>query len=162
LLLLATSRLATAPALEGDVRRIDLASLSPEETHALVALLAEGRATDPAAIAREAGGHPLFIQELVRHAALSGGLGPTLVRLDEPVRKRLHGRLAEALGGTGAVTVDPNALVRHLEAAGEPVRAARAAEQAARLATDAMAFERAAELYRVALRLGDPAPERRR
>jgi len=41
-----------------------------------------------------------------------------------------------------------------LEAAGENERAARAAEQAARLAGEALAFDRAAALYAVAIRLG--------
>ena len=44
---------------------------------------------DPAQIAREADGHPLFLHELVRHAALAGGRAG--VRLDEALLARVDG-----------------------------------------------------------------------
>ena len=57
---------------------------------------------------------------------------------------------------------DPNVLLRHLEACGESARAAKQAEQAARLAAEGLAFERAAELYATALRLGSYAGDEAR
>src|SRR5262249_37220447 len=69
-------------------------------------------------------------------------------------RRLHHARVAEALEATGVGEQEPQQLVRHLEASGAAERAARHAERAAKLAADALAFDRAAELYRVALRLG--------
>ncbi len=64
-------------------------------------------------------------------------------------RRQTHARLAEAmLASDGA---DPEALVLHLEGAGDPVRAAGFAVAAAQQAEDALAFDRAATLYAVAL-----------
>ncbi len=65
----------------------------------------------------------------------------------------LHGRLAIALDRSGAAEKDPNSLVRHLEAAGHRERAARYAIEGARRAEDALAFDRAVDLYRAAVRL---------
>lgn len=64
-------------------------------------------------------------------------------------RRQTHARLAEAmLTSDGA---DPEALVLHLEGAGDLVRAAGFAVAAAQQAEDALAFDRAATLYAVAL-----------
>jgi serine/threonine protein kinase/tetratricopeptide (TPR) repeat protein len=56
------------------VRVVHLGRLSEEDAHALATSLLESiaphRARDAGAIAREAQGHPLFIDELARHAAL--------------------------------------------------------------------------------------------
>jgi len=56
------------------VRTIHLGRLSEEDAHLLATSLLESiaphRARDAGAIAREAQGHPLFIDELARHAAL--------------------------------------------------------------------------------------------
>ncbi|HJZ87298.1 MAG TPA: AAA family ATPase [Polyangia bacterium] len=248
LLLIATARtpMSALAELPGDVRDLALESLSADEARKLVDLLlaragaGAGRAATAAHIALEAGGHPLFIHELVRHLALAGAAAPGAVRLDEalwarvvgletparrlvevaavagvPVGQRIaaqaaelepaecarcvgllragnlvrtsgrgsdaielfhdrvreavlahlheatrrahHGRLANALEGSGAAAGDPQVLVRHLEAAGETQRAAAQAERAARLASEALAFDQAAELYRTALRLGGPS-----
>ena len=67
-------------------------------------------------------------------------------------------RSPRALEAAGAAP--PELLVRHLEAAGDHDRAAGLAVDAAPRARRSMAFDRAAELYRAALRLG--ASERRR
>lgn len=77
-----------------------------------------------------------------------------LARLDKETRRRHHLGLAESLLRAGGAEREPQALVRHLEAAGEAQRAAVQAEQAANLAQQALAFERAADLLRTALRLG--------
>lgn len=73
-------------------------------------------------------------------------------RLTTDERKRYHARLAIALERNGA---DLQALVRHLEAAGESQRAGSQATRAADQAAAALAFDRAAELYETALRLGN-------
>jgi hypothetical protein len=75
-------------------------------------------------------------------------------RLAPDAERRWHAALAAALEATGWAARSPLALVRHLEAAGEPARAAELAERAARQAAEALAFDRAAELYRTTLRLG--------
>src|SRR5205807_1418806 len=74
LLLLTTARPHGGTLLAGDVRRVELERLDlPEARELALRLLARGpvpatpRMAD--AIAREASGHPLFIDELVRHMA---------------------------------------------------------------------------------------------
>jgi hypothetical protein len=86
-----------------------------------------------------------------------------LARLDDQMRRQHHRSLAVALEAAGADVGDPRLLVRHLEAAGETQRCAQQAEKSARVAIEALAFDHAAELYRVALRLGqrDPAETQR-
>jgi serine/threonine protein kinase len=74
--------------------------------------------------------------------------------LDDPARRALHLRIADTLEEMGAAANDPQSLVRHLESAGETERAAEYAERAAPLAAEALAFDRAAELYGTTLRLG--------
>ena len=244
LFLLATARPMQLPAELGERREIALRGLPPENATELATLL--GGAAEASAIAHEAGGHPLFIQELVRYAGMTGDRPRGEVRLDEalvaridridpPARKLLdlvcvagqpiaqgvaaqasglefgacarmlsllrvaylartsglretdvvepyhdrvreavvgalgedakrqhHRALATALEASGAAAQDPRTLVRHLEAAGETERAADQAERAARLAREAFGFDRASELYRIALRLGTYEPARKR
>jgi hypothetical protein len=74
--------------------------------------------------------------------------------LDEAARRERHRRLATALEASGRR--DPEPLLLHWRGAGEKVRAAGHAVAAAEQAAEALAFVRAAELYRVALTL-DPA-----
>jgi hypothetical protein len=76
--------------------------------------------------------------------------------------RRLHRSLAAALEAAGAAHREPDALVRHLEAAGETARAAELATRAAGLAAASAAFDNAAELYRTALRLDARSGEERR
>jgi hypothetical protein len=73
--------------------------------------------------------------------------------LDPSARKRIHHRLAIALEQTGAAVTDPQVLVKHFEAAGLMEQAAEHAETAARRASEALAFDQAAEFYRTVLRL---------
>jgi hypothetical protein len=76
-------------------------------------------------------------------------------------RPLFHARLARALETTGYASSRPHLLVRHLEGAGQTARAAEFAVHAAEQAAEAMAFDRAAELYRDALRMGEhPISER--
>ncbi len=65
----------------------------------------------------------------------------------------LHERLAIALDRSGAAEKDPHILVRHMEAAGQPERALSHAIDGARMAVEALAFDRAVDLYRTAVRL---------
>jgi len=70
-------------------------------------------------------------------------------RLADTVRQGWHKKLAislEALGYT-----EPELMAFHLEGAGEVERAAQFAGEAAKQATEALAFGRAARLYRLAL-----------
>ena len=80
----------------------------------------------------------------IRHSLLS--------RLDARRSASLHLRLAELMEADGGA--DPEHLTRHLLSAGEPRRAAPWAAEAARRAESSLAFERAAELYRLALEVG--------
>ncbi len=82
--------------------------------------------------------------------------------LTEEEIRDCHSGLARAFERTGVARDDPNALVRHLEAAGEPVRAAHYAEESAARAAQTLAFEQAAALCRTALRLGNFGGERAR
>ncbi len=83
-------------------------------------------------------------------------------RLDAETMRHHHEALAGALEASGAAGWAPLALVRHLEAAGDPLRAASQASRAARGAAENLAFDRAAELYRSALRLGHHEADERR
>jgi serine/threonine protein kinase len=88
----------------GDVRRLELGSLPIEDAEKLAQSL--GAHAEAAAVAQEAGGHPLFIHVLLRHAAQSGArrelhlddvLWERIAKLDEPPR-----RLLETLAVAGA------------------------------------------------------------
>jgi tRNA A-37 threonylcarbamoyl transferase component Bud32/tetratricopeptide (TPR) repeat protein len=243
ILLLMTSRAATLGTTDdgsafAEVRRIALARLPPEDGRMLAEKLLERVAPDRVASAAqihaEAGGHPLFIDELVRHASLladDGGAGAP--RLDEalwsrvvhldPVSRRVleavsvagapiatkalasaaevtmtelaqcaaalriehlvrsgavhgveaiepyhdrvrdavvgklgddalrgyHERLAVALEATGSG--DAESLANHWQGAGDRERAAHLMVRAADVAARALAFDRAATLYRAAL-----------
>jgi hypothetical protein len=56
------------PDLPGTVRTIALDRLSAEEGRELVALIAPDRELEAAALVDDANGHPMFLQELARHA----------------------------------------------------------------------------------------------
>ncbi len=68
-------------------------------------------------------------------------------------RRQSHGALARALEANGASASER--LAHHYELAGEPAPAASHALTAARAAEKVFAFEQAASLYEVAVRLGD-------
>jgi len=81
-------------ALPGDVRSIPLGPLdrrSAPELARLLLIRSQARGDiNPAEIAVEARGHPLFIDELVRHAAARGWSRGKTVRLDEVIRDRVQ------------------------------------------------------------------------
>ena len=230
---------ALARDLGDDVRPLPVGGLPPAEARELVSLLAADAqmAVSPEAIASEAGGHPLFIDEMVRHAltaadrpklrlddalwarlsqlpetqrrivALAATAGSPLwletaeraadiddfqrfgaevaalragrlvrtsggkrrdtiepyhdrvrealvAHLGDDERRALHDRLARALEWSGQF--DPEAASAHWEGAGHADKAARYAAIAAARASQALAFDRAAELYRRSLGLREP------
>jgi serine/threonine protein kinase len=84
-------------------------------------------------------------------------IGETLTALlAEDERRQIHRRLAQAIEARGID--DPEALYEDYLAAGERDRAAVHAEAAARKATSALAFDRAALFYRHAIELMPDAP----
>jgi eukaryotic-like serine/threonine-protein kinase len=80
-------------ALPTAVRRIELGKLALAEAHELAERLLDravgGPGGNAAAIAAEASGHPLFIDELVRHVAAHGAEGARSLHLDEALRARI-------------------------------------------------------------------------
>lgn len=91
------------PALPGNVRHMHVGPLPDDEARDLawrIAKMAGGSPIDRGAwdaVVEEAGGHPLFIDELVRHVVLGGGVpernqaDPAHVRLDEALWARVSG-----------------------------------------------------------------------
>jgi hypothetical protein len=77
--------------LQGEVRRLHLSRMPSEEAERLAQLLiarAAGRPDlDPRAVAQEAGGHPLFIDELIRHSGAGGTPG---MHLEEALWARIQ------------------------------------------------------------------------
>ncbi len=227
-----------AALFSGDVRRLHIEALPPGDARELCeALLRDagaGAEVSAEAVAAEAGGHPLFIDELVRHKLLlgehagplrlqealrarvarldggarqlleltvvsgaplvqevaagaaridfgeltrrvavlrAGNLARTagarrtdtiepyhdrvreavLIGLDAETEKVLHARLAVALEASH--TADPEALAEHWRGAGDTEKAATYAVWAATQAGEALAFDRAAGLYQMALEL---------
>ncbi|HEU0036298.1 MAG TPA: protein kinase [Kofleriaceae bacterium] len=223
------------------LRTIELAPLSPDDTARIVRELVGTTAIDPAVIAREAQGHPLFAAELARHAIATGEHGPVtfdraVQRLAERLRPEARRLLAVvslaytpipveptahatgdrgpalfdaiaslranqllASSGTGEATrlepyhdrirhavvaelsadarselhhrialaledwpnADAEALALHWADAGKPAIAARHALRAAEQADAALAFHRAARLYRWAAELAPVAVDRK-
>jgi serine/threonine protein kinase len=82
-----------------------------------------------------------------------------VARLAPESLKECHQRLASALLATGGA--DPEMLATHYLGAGDAETAAEFATQAAARASDALAFDRAASLYRFALNLPVGAPAER-
>ncbi len=240
------------PGLGGHLRDLEIEQLSDEEARELASNLLEGNpeaASEKAEVlARESGGHPLFLSELVRHSISAGGAdrllaGAAEITLNEMIRARItllpdparrlieaaavagqpvslevakkaaelpageyallgelrsahllrtygtpgkrfvetyhdrirevalanlrseelktyHRHLAYALQETGGAELEMLAV--HFHEAGDLEQATRYATQGADHAAGALAFDRAARLYRLALqyRPGDRAEER--
>src|SRR5579883_3516401 len=141
-------------ALPGVVRALDVAPLPSDEARELAALLLEAAgAKDPeriAAIADEAAGHPLFIDELVRHALARRRLDRASEAGSDEARAEAAGpvRLEEALRQRIAALEPPPAAVLQLVAvAGSPVPQEVAARASALAWSD---FDRAVGLLRTA------------
>jgi len=143
--LLSTVAVAGRP-LDRTVARI-AAELSVDDLPALAVL----RAGHLIRVAGSEEDHIEIYHELIR--------GTILERLTAPEREVMHERLALAL--ETSPTQDAESLALHYEAAGAKERAAVYAADAAAKAAEALAFDRAARLYRQALELGTGDGERR-
>ncbi|MCE9575875.1 MAG: serine/threonine-protein kinase PknK, partial [Deltaproteobacteria bacterium] len=147
-----------------------IARLEPSTRRLLEIVALAGAPVEQEAAARAAGLEPSALgrhAQVLRVEHLARTSGPRGVDVIEPFHDRirdtvlasvdaavaptLHLRLARALEATSRA--DPAALARHLRAAGEPERAAHYAGLGAEQATRALAFDRAADLYRLALAL---------
>ncbi len=149
----------------------------PEPARRLLEVVAVAGKPLPEAVACRAAGlaadeqgavDALRSQQLIRRTGLSGGQEvetyhdrireTVLAHLPSAVLAGHHRRLAEAI--EAAEAADPELLALHFRGAGVVDRAAHYYVLAAARAADALAFDRAAELYRVALELcptkGDP------
>lgn len=80
-----------------------------------------------------------------------------LAALDEGTRTLVHGAIAKALEAHDQT--DPVALSRHFAGAGDPRKAAVHAVRAAEAAAEALAFDRAATMYRRSLQLHPESDE---
>lgn len=159
---------ARVSVLPDDVRALlELVCLAgsplPEETLAVAAELDRG----------------VFAKHLsyLRTSNLIHGFGPPSNELIEPYHDRIretvaerleaeervarHRRIGLALEVTGVADDRPEVALRHFEAVDDRERAGRYAALAAQRATDGLAFERAAKLWRLALDLGDRSEQRR-
>src|SRR5690606_35376189 len=85
-----------------------------------------------------------------------------VARVPESRRRRYHERLAFVLASSPIALKDPLTVVRHLEAAGAAGQASELAVQGARRAEEALAFDLAAALWDIALRLGEHDEDTRR
>jgi tetratricopeptide (TPR) repeat protein len=80
--------------LPGDVRRVEVKELARDAARSLAYALMRHRSqridmAEAAAVAEEADGHPLFIDELVRHAALQDRAGRPRMNLGEVLWSRI-------------------------------------------------------------------------
>jgi len=85
-----------------------------------------------------------------------------LAQLAPAEARAQHARLASALLAADPALADIHQLVQHLLAAGDHPQAARHAARAAEQAAQALAFDQASELYRLALAHGEYRDEERR
>jgi len=125
LLLLTTARTVSGESgtfgLPGDVQTVAVGRLTPEEgTELATALLESAGGADPQAaalVAAEAGGHPLFLAELVRHASHTGTQVPAKVTLDDVFATRVRAlepgprRLLEILAVAGIALRQSTAMI---------------------------------------------------
>ena len=81
------------PAFMGEVRELLIKRLPPQDARELAYLFAKRSPTmadiKTDAIASEAAGHPLFIQELLHHAEVHGDHGAEVLRLDDVLWTRV-------------------------------------------------------------------------
>lgn len=167
---------APAPFSEILAGRID--ALAPEERAMLEAATVAARPTDCRVLAdavHASGGGRLLAEHLAARSLLrirTTPHGPEASVYHDRIREQLHEMLApaarrdlhlglaHALEQQAGIDVDPERLYVHYRGAGEREPAARWAEQAARRASESLAFERATSLLREALEL-DGTPDAR-
>ena len=162
----------SAPASFEEMLLARTARLEPEPRRLLEVISVAGGPIDAGCAFRAAAAENAFgALAILRTGRLARGSGDNLEayhdRIRETVVKHLdgarirevHAALAAALEGWGGA--DPEVLATHLHAAGELARTAEYAIRAARAAAEALAFDRASRLYRLALELTAPdAPAR--
>ena len=146
----------------GDVRELWVGPLGPSEARALTRALFPapegGFAEEPvgvAAIARESGGNPFFVQELVRHARATGDFAGGTISLDEALRQRIEG-----------LPAPPRRLLEVIAVAGRPIGVEAVERAAGVAAAGALSILRAASLVKSRGRGGadaelDASPEQR-
>jgi serine/threonine protein kinase len=166
-----------AVSLDGLIlERVDALSAEARRLLEIYAVAARPIAQGLAAAAAELDSHDVTAQRSLRAARLVRSRGAKAHDVAEvyhdrirevvagaldPARNRAcHARLASALEATGQA--DPEVLAVHCEGAGDLARAGRFAAVAADRAAGALAFERAARLYRLALgwHVGEAEPTR--
>ncbi len=145
-----------------DVVASRLSRVPEESRRALEVIAVAGQPVDQIVAARAAGADDIHILDALRHAHLVQSAGDDTVvighdRIREAVLAQLgeaqlakhHVDIARALESTGRT--DAERLAVHYRAAGEIERAARYALVAASHAMEALAFDRAAQLYTLTL-----------
>ncbi|HEX2873043.1 MAG TPA: protein kinase [Polyangiaceae bacterium] len=153
LCLIVTARPGAQASLEG-AQRLELAPLSFEEARALASAVLDDLAAPALAplIAKEANGHPLFVQALAAHAKRAGGLHSAGLRLDDAL-----------LAHVDSVDASSRRLLELAVIAGSPLTptlAARASGQDATTFSSSVSELRALRLVRSSLsaELGEIAP----
>jgi tetratricopeptide (TPR) repeat protein len=127
----------------------EAASLSPVELARHIAQLRTGH------LVRTRGGRATDAVEPFHDRVREAVLG----HVDAERLRAHHRRLAEALARSDEHQLEANAV--HWDAAGEPARAGELAERAAGEAATALAFDRAARLYRMAIAWRAPSQHAR-
>lgn len=160
-----------------DVIHRRIARLPAPARQLVEALAVFGRPVDLSVAARAADVEPYALDALVtlraanlvrtRTAAGSQEVEPYHDRIRETLLRQLHPAVLRALHGRFAIVLetttnpDPETLAVHFRAAGEQGPATRYAVRAAVRASDALAFDRAADLYRMALEMLPPGAAER-
>ncbi|MDB4965403.1 MAG: ATPase/protein kinase family protein [Myxococcales bacterium] len=149
-----------------EVLRARLRRLPPDAARLLAVIATAGRPIALTVAQRAAEVHDPALLALLKAGNLvrTRGTEPTVVEcfhdrireaqlalLDKERARKAHMRLAIAL--ESSPRPDAEALAVHFAAAGEPIRAAEFASEAASRAAEALAFDRAARLYRLAIEL---------
>jgi eukaryotic-like serine/threonine-protein kinase len=162
----ATTGVTLAEMLEARLRLLPPGARALLETLAVAARPMDARLVHQAS-GQDADERPLLAAVRAAQLVRTAGSGPqielyhdrireTLTSLLEPAAvRRIHQRLAETFEAKGLD--DPEALYEHYFGAGDRGRAARYAALAAGKASAALAFDRAALLYRRALELSPAA-----
>ena len=145
-----------------DVVAARVSEVPAESRRALEVIAVAGQPVDQAVATHAAGAADPRVLDALRHGHLVQSAGDQLIeishdrireavlaQLSEAQLSRHHGDLARALETTGRT--DPERLAVHYRASGEIERAARYALVAASHAMEALAFDRAAQLYGLAL-----------
>jgi serine/threonine protein kinase len=117
----------------------------PDEDLTALAHLRTGRLLRGTGLARQS--EIETYHDRIRETVLAG--------LDPETLRRHHAALARVLEASGQY--DPEVLAIHWQGGGDPRRAGGYYEAAAAQAAEALAFDRAAKLYRLALELQSPA-----